>query len=56
MPQNAIFTEGSTSAIFLEYRINADADILKLKKSLNKVLEMSSDQLLILMSFSKIRL
>ena len=53
MPQNAIFTEGSTSAIFLEYRINADADILKLKKSLNKVLEMSSDQLLILMSFSK---
>ena len=53
MPQNAIFTEGSTSAIFLECRINADADIFKLKKSLIKVLEMSSDQLLILMSFSK---
>jgi len=53
MPQNAIFSEGSTSAIFLEYRINADADISKLKKSLIKVLEMSSDQLHILMSFNK---
>jgi len=53
MPQNAIFTEGSTSTVFLEFRIKADADILKLKKSLIKVLEMSSDQLLILMSFNK---
>ena len=53
MPQNAIFSEGSTSAIFLEYKINTDADISNLKKSLIKVLEMSSDQLQILMSFNK---
>ena len=53
MPQNAIFIEGSTSAVFLEFRIKSAIDINQLKKSLIKILEMSSDQLLVLLSFSK---
>ena len=51
--QNAIFTEGSTSAVFLECRIKSATDINQLKKSLIKVLEMNSDQLQVLISFSK---
>lgn len=53
MSQHAIFTEGTTSAIFLEFKIPKGADISKLKKTLIKVFEMNSDQVLILMSFSK---
>jgi len=53
MPQNAIFLEGSTSAVFLEFKINTDVEIDKFKKSLIKVYEMNSDQLQIVMSFSK---
>lgn len=53
MPQNAIFTEGSTSAVFLECSIKSAADINHLKKCLIKVLEMNSDQLQVLISFSK---
>jgi putative iron-dependent peroxidase len=53
MSQNAIFMEGSTSTVFLEFKINTSVDIVKLKKTLIKVYEMSTDQLQVLMSFSK---
>lgn len=52
-PQKSIFLEGSTSAIFLEYRINKEIDIIKLKKALIKVYEKNTDQLMVMMSFSK---
>lgn len=53
MQQNAIFMEGSTSAIFLEYKVKNDVNVTGLKKALLKVYEKNSDQILILMSFSK---
>jgi len=52
MSQNAIFMEGSTSAIFLEYKLNRNTDLAKFKKALIKVYEKKSDQLLVMMSFS----
>jgi len=53
MSQNGIFIEGTSSAIFLEFSIKPNTDVIKLKKSLIKVYEMNSDQLQIVMSFSK---
>ena len=52
-PQNAVFIEGTSSTVFLEFRINPNIDLAKLKKSLIKVYEMNSDQLYVLISFSK---
>lgn len=53
MQQNAIFMEGSTSAIFLEYKVKNNVNVVGLKKALLKVYEKNSDQILVLMSFSK---
>ena len=52
-PQNAVFIEGTSSTIFLEFKINQNTDIAKLKKSLIKVYETNSEQLYVLISFSK---
>lgn len=53
MSQNGIFMEGTSSASFIEFSIKSNIDVNKLKKSLIKVYEMNSDQLEIVMSFSK---
>lgn len=52
MPQDAIFIEGTTSAVFLEFNIRPDADIAGLKKALIGINELNSDQLYVLLSFS----
>lgn len=52
-PQNAVFIEGTSSTVFLEFKINPNIDLAKLKKSLIKVYEMNSDQLYLSISFSK---
>ncbi len=54
MTQNAIFLEGSTSAFFLEFKIKENINIDKLKKTLIKIFEMNSDQLSVMISFSKV--
>lgn len=52
MPQDAIFVEGTTSAIFLEFNIRPNADIAALKKALIGIHELNADQLYVMVSFS----
>lgn len=53
MQQDAIFIEGTTSAVFLEFNIPSETDIAALKKALLGIYESKTDELFILFSLSK---
>ncbi len=53
MSQKGIFIEGTLSCLFQEYLIKDDENHVQLKKALLKISEMSSDQLNIVIAFSR---